>query len=183
MKEIWRPIPSFDGYEASNLGKIRSTFKVILKANGETYTRQPKILKPALNKSGYMRGAISIDGFMRSFMVHRLIAEAFIPNPENKETVNHINGIKTDNRVENLEWNTRSENCQHSFDIGLQKPKRGELNGSAKLTDADVLAIRAHAANSGKRFYGRKELAEKYGVSVAHIKDIVTKRRNIWGHI
>lgn len=163
------------------MGRVRSLEAVIVKSNGRTYTRKSKILKTALYQ-GYEKGALSIDGKMYSFAVHRLVMDAFVPNDENKETVNHKNGIKTDNKVSNLEWMTRSENCQHSFDTKLQHPKKGSLNGRAILKEQDVKEIRRVAA-SGKRYYGRKELAEKYKVSEAHIKEIVTRRRNIWYHV
>lgn len=180
MEEIWKPIAKFDNqYEISNRGRIRSVYAIIKKSNGSTYTRQCKILKPALNHSGYLAGAVSINNKMIPYTIARLVAKAFITNPENKPQVNHINGIKTDNRVENLEWMTQSENCQHSFDTGLQKPKRGELNGMAKLTREKVEEIRAMAKNGG-RYWGRNRIANELGMNAKHLQRIVNDPENLW---
>ena len=96
--------------------------------------------------------------------VNRLIAQAFIPNPENKPTVNHKNGNKLDNRVENLEWMTREENMQHAYDNALKKPTRGPFNAQAKLSESDVRYIRKHYKRQDKTF-GTVGLAKKFGTS------------------
>jgi hypothetical protein len=83
-----------------------------------------KFKKFTKNKNGYMRCSIWVNGKQINLSQHRLLAEVFIPNPSNKTQVNHINGIKDDNRLENLEWVTPSENARHSFKNGLQKPTR-----------------------------------------------------------
>ena len=114
----------------------------------------------------YNKVTLSIDGKQRQFLVHRIIAELFIPNPENKGEVNHINGIKTDNRVENLEWVTPQENQQHSVRIGL-KPLGTELwNG--KFTREQVMTIIEERKN-GKTI---TELSAKYGVDETTISAI-----------
>ncbi len=97
--------------------------------DGSIYSNySQKFLKPYISNHGYY----VVDMNKKNFRVHRLVAEKFIPNPENKPFVNHINGIKTDNRVENLEWCTASENTKHAYSIGLMKPKNGSINGNSK---------------------------------------------------
>ena len=111
INEIFKDVKGYEGYyEVSNLGRVRSTsYKGI------------KILKPSITKSGYLNVIFCINQKREHKLVHRLVAETFIPNPKNKPQVNHINGIKTDNRVENLEWCTASENGLHAYKNGLSK--------------------------------------------------------------
>jgi hypothetical protein len=113
-----------------------------------------------------------------SIGIHQLIARLFIPNPENKREVNHINGIKTDNRVENLEWVTPSENRAHALKNKLCIMPKGENNYASKLTEKQVIEIR----NSFKGDKGEQsKMAEKYGVSVSAI-NLILKRKK-WKHI
>lgn len=125
MEEIWKDIPNYEGlYQASNLGRIKALPKII--NNGRSYGRlilsNEKIMKPRYDKDGYLHIGITKNKKQKIISVHRLIALAFIPNPLNKTQVNHINGIKDDNRIENLEWVTNSENQLHSIYILGNKP-------------------------------------------------------------
>lgn len=119
MEEIWKPIPGLKGkYEASNLGRIKRVQGI----------GAGKILQGTLDR-GYLYATLTIDSKSKFYYFHRLVAMTFLPNPENKRTVNHINGIKDDNRVENLEWATNSENLQHAWDTGLRKKKKDPCDG------------------------------------------------------
>lgn len=116
--EVWKDIPGYEGkYQASNLGRIKSLPK--RKGKGIGYVKDEEILKASVEKYGYARVVLHKDGVKKKYQVHRLVAKTFIPNPEQKGYVNHINCNKADNRVENLEWCTDSENMIHAFKNGL----------------------------------------------------------------
>jgi RNA-binding protein YhbY len=126
MEEIWKDILGYEGlYQVSNLGKVKSLPKKWIGANGSVNGHNGMILSTTLSDKGYVKVKLSKDGKRRHTTMHILVAKTFISNIENKPQVNHINGIKTDNRVENLEWATALENVQHSFETGLNIAKKG----------------------------------------------------------
>ena len=152
---MWKQIKDFDDYEVSEDGEVRS-----LKYGKEI------ILKGRFSKDGYLRYALRKNGKAYEFKGHRLVAEAFIPNPENKPTINHINGDKTCNKKWNLEWATREEQMRHAYKLGLKKPIEPK---NKKLTNEQVLEIRkAYKAHSKE--FRMIALAKKYKVSDATIK-------------
>lgn len=122
MTEVWKEVKGYEGlYQVSNLGSVKSLDRMIENRQGVFRFYAGKMLSPTLDTCGYPMVRIR----SKRATVHRLVAEAFIPNIENKETVNHLNGIKHDNRVENLCWATRSENMVHAFETGLNKSIAG----------------------------------------------------------
>lgn len=139
--------------------------------NGDIFTSNGRKINPSLTQHGYLQ--IALNG--KSMFHHRVIAMCFIPNPLNKPYVNHINGDKTDNRAENLEWCTASENTIHSYKIGLQGV--GENRYNAKLTWEKVEEIRKTYIPKDPN-YGTVALARKFGVNKKVIYDVL--RGNIW---
>ena len=126
--EIWKDIKNYEGlYQISNLGNVRSLDRYVRSGimnnqnNNSKVLKKGKILKPRVNYKGYCLISLSKDNKQKNKSIHRLVAETFILNPDNKPQVNHINGIKTDNKVENLEWCNNSENQIHANRTGLQK--------------------------------------------------------------
>jgi len=122
QQEQWKPVKGYEElYEVSNLGRVKSKTREfsrphpIIDGVVQHISYKPKFVKFHITDKGYCRLGLYKDGVKKNHQVHRLVANSFIPNPENKEQVNHINGIKCDNRLENLEWVTNLENREHSY--------------------------------------------------------------------
>ena len=158
-------IKGFENYAVDDQGNIFSLPKKTRKGI--------RILKSIVGKNGYPMLDLCKDGQIKRFLVHRLIAQTLLPNPNNKEQVNHINGNKLDNRLENLELNTRSENQKHAIKIGLRSAK-GEKNSQCKITEQEVLYIR----NSEEK---GSILAKKLNISQTTISQI--RNGKTWTHI
>jgi hypothetical protein len=157
---------SISGYEG--LYKIAKT--------GEIYSvLRNKTLKHQTQSNGYKTVNLWKDKKVKTCTIHRLIAQAFIPNPNNKPVINHKNLNKADNSIENLEWCSHSENIKHAKDNGLGV---GEKNGNSKLTKEQVLEIREKYKF---RKYTHIMLGNEYGVRENYIQRIVAKQ--VWKHI
>lgn len=132
--EEWRPVPGYeDSYEVSNTGRVRSLPRASISPRGYVFKIRERILRAAPDGKGYLMVWLYQDGKRRSVKVARLVAEAFIPNPENKSQVDHINAVKHDNRVENLRWVTGKENFHNPISYKRNaESKTGILNHRSK---------------------------------------------------
>lgn len=159
MKEIWKNILGYEGYYmVSNTGKIKSLSRKVSHSFSGTITMKERIMKPKRNKNGYMEVNLIKDSKRKTFKVHRLVAINFLDNNYNKKEVNHIDGDKTNNLINNLEWVTPSENQIHSYSV--LKRKKTNLFGS-KNPNYNNYAIYLNTLNGV--YYTRGELIKYFG--------------------
>lgn len=169
--EQWKEIPRFSRYMVSNLGNLKS--------KNYKRTGREQLLKPC-DTGGYLQTMILNDfNKYETRKIHYLVALAFLGYRKDGLVVNHKDGNKHNNNIENLEYCTQSYNSKHSFDTGLQLPKKGELNGMSKLTQEKVNEIRYIAKNNG-RYWGRNRIAKELGVSPKHLQSIVNDKNTSW---
>jgi len=174
--ESWNDVIGYEGvYKISKTGLVNRL--PIKTKNGDNYhICKERLLINTLYNTGYYRVGLTKNGKQTKYYIHRLVAQAFIPNPENKEEVNHINGIKTDNRVENLEWCTISENSIHAYKLGLREAVRGSKSTRTNLREKDVLDIRILANTMTNT-----AISKIYNVTQPCISEIIN--RKTWTHI
>lgn len=163
MQEIWKDVPGYEGlYQVSNIGNVRS-----LKWN---HSNQTRLLTP-FNNGGYARIGFRQNGILKNYLVHVLVAKAFIPNPHNKPSVNHIDGNKLNNTVQNLEWVTYSENTRHAIAHNLRpagcnyQHKKGADNPISKKVLQTSLD-----GNFSKLWLCSQDAAQDLGFSIPSIR-------------
>jgi len=173
MEEIWKDIIGYEGkYQISNLGRVKSIARKFTR-KGYLVTIKERVLKQKTETYGYWAVGLN-DNSMKVHKIHRLIAIHFIPNPENKSQVNHINGVKKDNRIENLEWATPMENQTHSWDTGLNK-HCGEKHYLTTLSESDIVEIKDTYIYRSK-FFNMRALGEKFNVQASTIHNIIKSK-------
>ena len=175
--EIWKDVPGYEGYyQVSNQGNVRSMDREFINSIGRKCFLSGVPIKPKIER-GYLRVGLSKHQEKKRVSIHRLVASAFIDNPKGYEGRTHINGIKTDNRVENLEWCTVKYNAQHAF--------MNNLGGFADKSKAKLLIINEKTAykrvevtcpdGTLKIFNSVKEVSDYFGIKIPTINDAILK--------
>lgn len=145
----WRKIPNFEFYEASEDGEIRSVNRSFITKDGRRVNYVGQIMKPRLNRGGYLKVILSTKGARKTVTVHRLVTLAFIPNPENKPEIDHKNGIRTDNRVRNLHWVTSKENSNMPLHIANISGENNSFYGKKHTEKTRRLIAESNSRRSG----------------------------------
>ena len=170
MEEIWKDVVGYKGlYQVSNLGKVKSYSRVV-RCKGGFRTQPSKVLSPQTDKRKNFYNFVRLykNGISKPFFVHRLVANAFIPNPQNIPQVNHKDGNKLNNNVDNLEWCSTRENCLHAFRLGLNTPQITHYRG--------VKAFRCDNNSFVGEFDSIHSAAKKLGLNVAHVCSVLHGR-------
>lgn len=164
---MWKEIKDYEHYLINEKGEIKNSVK-------------GNILTPVVQKNGYAYINLRKKEKRKNFRVHRLIALAFIPNPEKKRTVNHKNGVRSDNRLENLEWMTHSENNKHSFTNLGRRPHSYNKFGKESKSSIYVNQLTL-SGEFIQTFAGQQEAGRQLGICSSHIVDVCRGKRNQTG--
>lgn len=169
MEEIWKTLDRNSNYQVSSSGHVRSLDRQVTDSLGRTRKYLGKVLNPSKDENGYLLVGISKDGHSKRVFVHRLVAETFIENPDDKPTVNHIDGNKENNKVDNLEWATYKENRDHAVRTGL-------LNLDKVRNHARSFSKPVKCIDTGQIFSSISDAARHYNVDTETIKYWINSR-------
>lgn len=180
--EIWKDMNEFpDCYEVSNFGRVRSKDREIHYLNHGTpciMHKKGQLLKISLDSDGYPRIDISVNGKGYGFNVHRLVAQSFIPNPTNKPTVNHIDGIKTNNHVSNLEWATYQEQSDHAIATGL---RTAQTYVNAGQVTRQQRSIRVKCIETEQEFFSMIDAERDLGLWRGSVSESINHGKSVHG--
>lgn len=178
MKEEWKDVVGFEGfYKVSNQGNIKSLPRQRRVGKLNCYISKERLLTPSKQVVvNYPRYRVNLwkNNVSKQVKVHRIVAQAFIPNPENKPMINHKDNNSLNNCVENLEWCTNLENIRYS--AKQWRMNCGEKNGGSRFKEGDILKMRSLIKNTSK-----KDICKQFNVSISYLNEIL--RRNVWKHI
>lgn len=172
--ETWKNIKGYEGlYQVSNMGRVKSLERKVRHGRGIELTIKERILKPGMDRGGYLRVGLCAGGKQKTLKVHRLVCQAFHENPDNKPHVNHLNEDKTDNRACNLEWSTAKENMNHGTHNERVAKARSKPVGQYTL-DGELVKIWQSPCEAGKQI----------GLSDSHVSEVANgKRKTAYGFI
>lgn len=180
MHETFRPIPAFTGYSASNMGRVRADYALAMVApKGQTrcLAERGGILILNMESSGYLQAVLNVGKLRKHRMVHRLVMAAFVGQCPDDMQVNHKNGEKTDNRLENLEYMTHRDNMIHAAKVLGVMSRKGTAHGNSLITEEMAARIKERLAAVGPKC---KMIATELGVSIHIVSNI---RRGSWAHV
>lgn len=171
--EKWRDIQGYEGlYQVSESGGVKRLSHIAEYKDGAKHHYEERTLSPVLQATGYLTVTLCRGGEQRPVGVHRLVAETFIPNPDNKPQVNHIDGCKTNNKASNLEWCTAKENSDHAWRLGLSK-----ITDKHK-TPAGKNAKPIECLETGEIFKSAREAERRLGISNQNISKVLKGKRS-----
>jgi len=177
--EIWKDVVGFEGaYQVSSFGRVKSLDRIVKRPPKGDLPLKGKYIKPLMEKKGYFAVGLINHSIKHQRKIHRLVATMFIDNPMNYPQVNHKDGNKTNNNIDNLEWCNNSMNIQHAYDNGLKKARNSENNLSAKLTNEQVINIRKWYSEG---IYTKRQLSDIMNVTFTSISGIV--RFKSWKYV
>lgn len=171
--EEWRPVVGFDGHEVSSMGRVRSVPRTILRGGATPVRLRSWLLRTSVNSRGYAVAYLRRQGLRAARTVHRLVAEAFLGKRPRGADIRHLDGNRFNNTVVNLRYGSRSENERDKIAHGSSN--RGGRNGNAKLSAADVVAIRSMRQAGALQ----REIAVRFGISRRHVGQVLAGRS--WG--
>ena len=169
MQEMWKPVKNFENhYEVSSFGKIRSLDREVVSSSNKKIKLKGRLIHGTLLKNGYF--CVALNSKTRKY-IHQIVAEAFLPNEQYKKTVNHKDGNKTNNCLDNLEWNTFKQNNDHARETGLNN-QHGEKCNLSKYSDQFIEAVRNVHQKYSPNY---EELGRMFGLTGCHARQIVLK--------